>query len=244
MKVLNWNLARHAPGTPEGRELLHRISAEHADVICVTEAHTGSLAELGGHVLTDRGVRWDEETENECKVALWSPEPWTDRAPTHELSEVGGAIIAATDTPLGRVQVVGVCMPYNMAWPKDGSHPQRPQPWSQHLLFLDRLKPLLAQLDSDCATIVVGDFNQYNPLNWGSWDAHHALNDTLDGLHIVTTGAIEPISEQTVDHVAVSPHLRAASIRGLDRYAEDGSALSDHFGLAVELEAGGVRLIN
>lgn len=244
MKVLNWNLARHAPESPEGAELARRIRDAKADLVCVTEAHTGSLDSLDGHVLTDRGVRWGDEAASECKVAVWSPNKWVNRIPSGSLSTSGGAVIATTETSLGPVQVVAVCMPYNMAWPKDAGHDERPPPWSEHLEFLKGLKPLLARLEPDIATVVVGDFNQFNPLNWGSWEAHHALNDALDGLHIVTTGAIEPIGEQTVDHLAVSPHLRAAAVRGLDRYAESGEALSDHFGLLVELEAGGVRLIN
>lgn len=244
MRIVNWNLARHAPDAWQGVELTSRIKAARPDLLCVTEAHTHSLNELGGHVLTDRGVLWGEEIETECKVALWSANEWTDETPLPGLSELGGAIFARTISPLGPLQVVAVCMPYNMAWPKNAGFDSRPEPWSQHLAFLERLKPVLAGLDKDIPAVVLGDFNQFLPLNWGSWEAHHALNDTLGGLQIVTSGAIEPVGEQTVDHVAISHQLRAASIEGLTRYTDDDRAFSDHFGIVVRLEAGGVRLVD
>lgn len=244
MQIVNWNLARHAPDTWQARTLVDRIKAANADLVCVTEAHSHSLEELGGHVLADRGVLWGEEVDSERKVAVWSPNEWTDRQSVDQLSELGGAVVARTATPLGTVQVVAVCMPYNMAWPKQAGFETRPPPWSQHIAYLEQLKPVLAGLDRDIPVVVVGDFNQFNPLNRGSWDAHHALNDALGGLHIVTTGAIDPIGEQTVDHVAVSHHLRAASVSAISRYTDDERAISDHFGLLVRLEAGGVRLVD
>lgn len=244
MRIVNWNLARHAPGSWQADGLVERIKAASPDLVCVAEAHEGSLSALGGHTLSDRGVLWGEEVDSERKVAVWSPNDWTDRLEVPGLSELGGAIIAQTETPLGRMQVVAVCMPYNMAWPKEAGFDQRPPPWSQHLTFLERLTPALQGLDKDIPTVLLGDFNQFVPLNWGSWEAHHALNAALDGLHIVTNGAIDPIGEQTVDHVAISHHLRAGSVEGLSQYTDDGRALSDHFGLLVKLEAGGVRLID
>lgn len=244
MRIVNWNFARHAPGSWQADGLVERIKTAGPDLVCVAEAHEGSLGDLGGHTLSDRGVMWGEEVDSERKVAVWSPNDWTDRIDLPGLSELGGAIAAQTETPLGRMHVVAVCMPYNMAWPKEAGFDQRPPPWSQHLAFLERLTPVLQGLDKDIPTILLGDFNQFVPLNWGSWEAHHALNATLDGLHIVTNGAIDPIGEQTVDHVAISHHLRAASVEGLSQYTNDGRALSDHFGLLVRLEAGGVRLID
>lgn len=244
MKILTWNLARHAPDSWQGEEIERRILEAKAEIVCATEAHAGSLDRLEGHVLSDAGVRWGEELATERKVLAWSAREWTKQVSVGQLSETGGAVCAQTSTTLGNVQVVAVCMPYHMAWPRERSPEVRPAPWSEHLAFLDALKGFLTQLDDDLPTILVGDFNQYDPLNWGSWDAHHALNDALGRLNIVTKGTIEPVGEQTVDHVAVSPHLRADAISSLDRYTDDGRALSDHFGVLVTLQAGGTRLVD
>lgn len=244
MKILTWNLARHAPDNWQGEELAQRIQAADAEIVCATEAHAGSLDRLDGHVLSDPGVRWGDETETERKVLAWSSRKWTNEVSVGQLSETGGAVAAETSTTLGNVRVVAVCMPYHMAWPRDRSPDTRPPPWSEHLKFLEALKAFLAAFDDDLPTILAGDFNQFDPLNWGSWDAHHALNDALGRLSIVTRGTIEPVGEQTVDHIAVSPHLRADAVRSLDRYTDDGRALSDHFGVLVTLQAGGTRLVD
>lgn len=244
MRIVNWNLARHAPGSWQADGLAARIKQAEPHLVCVTEAHEGSLNNLGGYSLSDRGVLWGEEVDSERKVAVWSPNTWSDRKELSGLSEIGGTVAALNDTPLGPMQVVAVCMPYNMAWPKQAGFDDRPPPWSQHLTFLERLTPVLRALERDIPAVLLGDFNQFMPLNWGSWDAHHALNAALDGLHVVTNGAINPIGEQTVDHVAISHHLRAASVEGLSQYTHDGRAMSDHFGLLVTLEAGGIRLVD
>ncbi|MEP7210007.1 MAG: endonuclease/exonuclease/phosphatase family protein [Alphaproteobacteria bacterium] len=242
MRIVTWNIERKAPESAASRTMLARIATLEPDIVCLTEAHEGSPASFGGHALFDVGASWGGEAPSERKVALVSRTPWRDVTPLPDLSALGGAISATTDTDLGPVRVVGVCTPHHFASP--GGALPRPPLWSMHIAYFKALGAALEGMGREQPTVIVGDFNQFLPLVWGSWDAHHALTHALRHFSVVTQGAIEPVGEPTIDHVAIGKQLRAAKVESLDRFNESGQALSDHFGVAVDLESGGVQIFD
>lgn len=242
MKIVNWNIARHAPAKRQAKLILERIAAEEPDVVCLTEAHEASLAPLGGHQLAARGVHWSKEAETERKVVLWSRQPWTDPVDVSAISGLGGAVGGVTETPLGPVRLIGVCIPYWRASPV-GLEP-RAANWAQHLAYLDGLEAVLADQPEDHPLVVVGDFNQRIPSDWGPLAVRRRLEKAFHGFSMITRGDIPPMDEPTLDHVAVRKLLRAKKVRGISRFDDAEKPLSDHFGVFAELEAGGVQLFD
>jgi hypothetical protein len=237
MRILNWNFARRTPESWQAGVMVERIRDAAPDIAVLTEAHETSLTLLGGHVLSDAGVRWGGETETERKVLLWSKQPW--REPTHyaALSAIGGAVSGITETPLGDIRVLGVCTPHNFAAPE--TMEPRPPLWSQHIAFLEALGQTLEALPPGPPLVIAGNFNQSLPLAWGSWQAHHALVAALSGYPVLTKGDINPLNELTINHIAAGPSLRAGSVRAISRFDSEDKPLSDTFGVVADLETGG-----
>jgi hypothetical protein len=211
--------------------MLERARAAAPDIICLTEAHLGSLDELGGHAIAVAGRVWSKTDAGERKVLLWSPNIWSDVI-------YGGigteALVAAvTETALGPVRFIGVCIPYHMAAPL-GLKP-RPKPWSIHLAYLKGLKDILARLDTHVPSIIAGDFNQRIPRIHTPHAVHAALLDAIGGYRVATEGAIPGINKASIDHIAHGPELAAEHVFGISNIAADGKHLSDHFGVAADL---------
>lgn len=233
MRIVNWNIERQSPDTRRARIMMERVSALEPDVVCLTEAFEGSTDVLGGYEISTRGVAWSKEKVGERKVVLWSRHPWNEPdLGSSEALRSGAYVAATTQTPLGVMHIVGVCIPYSFASPL-GMIPKA-RPWSQHLAFLEGLGHALGK-DDTSPTILVGDFNQFIPRIWGSKAASAALQQTLGPLAICTSGIIDGVDRPTVDHIALSPNLLCRSIVGIDEHDETGRQLSDHFGLAADV---------
>ena len=132
---------------------------------------------------------------------------------------------------------MGICAPHHAASPLGRA--ERAPMWSEQVAFWRGLEAVRRGLDPATPTLVVGDFNQFAPRIWGSKAASAAMFAALEGLEVTTAGVIAGVGEPTIDHVACSRGLRAAEVRGVSRFAEDGSALSDHFGVVVRLDRPG-----
>lgn len=234
INIINWNIERQAPSKRRAQIMMERISALSPDVICLTEAFEGSTTTLGGFEISVRGVAWSKEAPGERKVVLWSRNPWINADFGLAKPLQSGAYIAATTrTPLGDIEIIGICIPYNFASPY-GETPKA-RPWTQHLIFLEGLKQAMIDRDPAAHTILMGDFNQYIPRIWGSKAANSALEGALGTLTICTGGVIDGVGRPTIDHVALSPQLLAQSTSGIDEHDENGRKLSDHFGLVVRV---------
>jgi endonuclease/exonuclease/phosphatase family metal-dependent hydrolase len=243
MHVLTWNFARHAPGGWQTNAMVERIGQLAPDVICLTEAHETSLARMPGHTLSSRGSYWSASVDSERKVLLWSKAPWTDAQDLPAISAISGVVSAVTEGPLGPVRVVGVCIPYHMASPFGAE--ERAKPWSIHMAYLDALAPALHALrESGPPVIVVGDFNQRVPAEWGVHEVRAKFDHAFAHFDIVTRGDVPGIGEPSIDHIAVTRELRAKKVLGLARFDAEGKPMSDHFGVCAELEAGGVQIFD
>ena len=211
-----------------------RIREAAPDIICLTEAHEGSLDDLDGHVISAAGRVWSKTNAAERKVLLWSLNDFSDVVYGSAETGTESLVSAITETALGPMRFVGVCIPYHMAAPP-GAQP-KPKPWSIHLAYLQGLKEFLAGLDANIPTVIAGDFNQRIPRSHTPHPVHDALLDAINGYQVATEGAIAGIGEAAIDHIALGPGLTLEHVFGISNIAADGKRLSDHFGVAADLD--------
>ena len=213
------------PGTRRG-DGVAAVLLDLADVMVVTECTLGVLPP--GHVVAggdDWGYRVDDPTRR--KVALWSRWPWRDVDPVgHPDLPPGRFVAGSTDTPIGEVRVVGVCVPWAGAHVSTGRRDRRQ--WEDHERYLRALPEVLA--GQPRPLVVAGDLNQRLPRSRQPEQVHQLLVEALNGLEILTTGDTE--AGQLIDHIAVSGELHASGLRLIPARDAD-SPLSDHTGATV-----------
>ena len=188
-----------------------------------------------GHVIAPEEAYGPAAKPGQKKVILWSRAPWTeiDRHGSAGLPP-GRFVRGVTETVIGLVDVIGVCVPYHMANVSFGRRDRRP--WEDHLAYLGGLQDIVAQSLSPLPTILLGDFNQRVPRMGAPERVQNALLNTLgDLLSVGTAGRLPGLDEQHVDHLAHSPDLTVCGLLGLPRIDAAGLELCDHPGVFVEL---------
>ena len=157
-RLATWNVEWATPGTRRG-DRVAAVLLDLADVMVVTESTLGVLPP--GHVVAggdDWGYRVDDPTRR--KVALWSRWPWRDVDPVgHPDLPPGRFVAGSTDTPIGEVRVVGVCVPWAGAHVSTGRRDRRQ--WEDHERYLRALPEVLA--GQPRPLVVAGDLNQRLP---------------------------------------------------------------------------------
>ena len=201
------------------------------DVVCITEGHD-SFVPGPGHVIASDPDYGYPIREGRRKVLLWSRHPWTDVDPTgHPRLPPGRFIAGRTETPIGPVTVLGVCIPYPRAHVGTGRRDRRP--WEDHRAYVDGLASILRRLSGSGPMVLVGDFNQFIPRRTAPADVFAQLTAALGELRVVTAGNIPGIDRPVVDHVCHSGDLCFHGVRGLSN-RHGGRRLSDHFGIIVD----------
>ena len=110
-KVATWNVEWAEPGSQCGGQVHERLTRLGCDVVVVTEGSAGVLPE-GGHVV-DAGADWGYGFEpHRRKVLAWSRRPWSDVTQIDSGAGLGRVVSATTDTPLGPLLVIAVCIPW------------------------------------------------------------------------------------------------------------------------------------
>ena len=238
MKLLNWNV-EWAATKWKAAELQRRISRQVADVICLTETDTSRLAlPKHGHSICaqdDWGQTRRKGQEGRRKVLLWSIEPW-DAVDDVGLASLppGRFVSGVTQTDVGHVTVIGVCIPYSRS--RVGPRWNRKM-WQDHEEYLDGLSTLLKRAPKS-RVVVVGDFNQRigqrssTPLRLRT-----ALQSALGPSLSIVTAGLGFQGRRTIDHIALSADLAAESLSVASNVHEDGN-LSDHFGVIAEIAVG------
>lgn len=229
--IVNWNIEWRRRSKPLGAELFARIQKQDPDIACICEGHTDFLSDTGHAIFSDPDYGYPIR-DGRRKVALWSRSPW------HEIDTVGsegfppGRIVSGvTQVALGQMRVVGVCIPWSHAHVTSGRRDAKA--WDEHRRYLHSLSTYLRTLAAT-PLILIGDFNQTLPRTRAPKDVHESLVNALPAsLDVVTVGAIPDVDRQTLDHVAISEDLSVSNIAGLSNLAEDGSQLSDHFGISL-----------
>jgi exonuclease III len=214
------------------------VSAEiarlDADVVCLTEGEAGLLPPTGA-VVDPAGDAGYPGSPGRRKLLLWSRSGWRDVDRLGDPALPPGRYVAGTtDTPLGEVRVVGVCVPWRDAHVRTGSRDRRR--WEDHLAYLAALGPLLTeQVARHPRLVVAGDLNQRVPRSRQPVAAWEALRDALADLEVLTAGAACE-GRALIDHLAVAPGMVGVVVATIPRRGMDGPR-SDHDGVCVRLAA-------
>ena len=159
MRAITWNVEWATPSSPRTLEILRRIGGHAPEVVCLTETHVGLLSKFG-HTILSRPDYGYTIKEDRRKVLLWSREPW------EQVDDVGidsippGRFVSGvTQTSLGSVTVIGVCIPWFGSRTEARRNLKRKMQWEDHEQFLDDLTKVLRG-DSAKRLMVMGDFNQ------------------------------------------------------------------------------------
>ena len=234
MKVANWNVEWGTPRSRRTPEILRRLSDLSADVLCLTETDDRLLAEEG-HTIAARPDYGYGHQETRRKVLLWSRKSWVNVDDEgHEAMPPGRFISGVTQTPLGEVTVIGICIPWWGCRTEARRGPDRKMRWEDHGQYLDCLTELLLNRPT-CRLIVLGDFNQI--IGPGSHAPKYLQSALLGafppGMTIVTAELVFG-QRKAIDHIALGEGLWAESL-GVISNVHSGGKLSDHFGLYARL---------
>lgn len=231
LRIVNWNVEWRRPQSSAAETLRARIFEQTPDIICLTESYRDFLP-ASGHRIEGESDYGYPIRDGRRKVLLWSKQPWADvDAVGHPELPTGRFIRGTTGTPIGPIEVVGVCIPWSGAHVSSGRRDRKR--WEDHLRYLDALARVLPVEQS--RLVVAGDFNQRVPRTIAPVAAYRALDKAvLSRLRLVTMGTVEPACCQLIDHIAISPDLKARSVQSLSNM--DGERrLSDHLGVAATL---------
>lgn len=223
MRILTWNLERRKPGAPYGKLASRHLFSQSPDIMAISETRT-NFPKSGGYTV------WAEHpkghfAQDERKILIWSKNPWLEIDSIGDERLPGGRFISAvTDTRLGQVRVVGVCIPYHMADVTHGT--QDKKPWEQHFVFLDILPEILKTYTRPI--IIAGDYNQRYPrVKYGNRAASEKMAVTFKDYNIVTQGVISGMDRAGIDHIALGAGLSLKSVWGWP-HEVNGTRLSDH----------------
>lgn len=196
----------------------------------LVEART-SFPPRHGYQLVGARSTAERFDDDERTVLLWSAnelEPVEFDSPIEQRRFVA----ARTETPVGKLLILAVCIPWHMAevtYHEGTKH----RPWELHLSYLTHLRELLRGLDEPF--VVAGDFNQRVPRQrGGNRAAATALAETFDGLDVLTAGIPDGCARPGIDHIAISPGLVGTRVGGWPNVV-DGNRLSDHDGVWARL---------
>ena len=232
MKVVNWNVQWATPASVRSPEILRRIEGHDPDIMCLTETdadfglgHGHTICALPDYGMGVRGKR--------RKVILWSRNPWRPAVGLGGATLVPGRFVAGnTDTPIGPLTVLGICIPW--AGSRTARFGGKQRQWQDHEEYLDGLKRLLAPV-TPSGMVLLGDFNQRLggksnvPLR-----LREKLRQAVPPTMTVATAETEFAERRTIDHIVVSDDLIASGLSTISNMAGE-RRLSDHFGVVADL---------
>lgn len=235
MTVATWNVQWRPTNSGAANIIRARLGAHEPDIICLTEAPADFLASSGHTILCDPDAGYPL-IGNRRKVLLWSKEPWSDVDFLGSADLPGGRFVAGTtQTTLGPLRVIGVCIPWAAAHVSTGRRDKKR--WEDHLSYLDALRTVLEQQQPPF--VLLGDFNQAVPRRTAPREVFSSLLcNVCTQCHIVTAGLIADCG-YAIDHIGVSDGLGAEGVRGLSAEVDGATPVSDHFGLVAKINRRG-----
>lgn len=234
VRILTWNLERAQLDRPKGLASLAHLQSWEPELMVLTEVRT-SLPPERGHVVWCQALDAPWLASDERRVAMWSRQPWSE-VDDHGLDALpsGRFVSARTETSIGAVRVVGVCIPWHMA--RVRVPPRDRRPWEENIAYCRELPAVLERYRGE-RVIVAGDFNQRLPRAYTSKAAAEALEEAFAGFDVVTAGIPEGCDRQGIDHIALGPGLRCERVWGWPNVV-DGRRLSDHDGAGCDVSPG------
>jgi len=227
MLIATWNLQWAIPGTSRESRMRHELATHNCEILVLTEASL-ETAPQDGYVVSAAGS-WGYEPQfpSHRKVLLWSRNPWTvvdpvgsDRLPS------GRFVVASTETSLGLLRVMGVCIPWKDAHVRTGL--KNRLPWEDHMRFIHGLSEFLGSTTE--SLVLAGDFNQRIPTRFVPSEVGAALATMLDRFDVPTSSA----EHSLIDHIALTADLKGHLVSILPKSDSFGS-LTDHVGVIVKV---------
>ena len=234
LRVVNWNVEWATPQSRRSPEILKRIDQHSPEVVCLTETHINLLPPDGYTICSeaDAGYRVREERR---KVLLWSREPW-DQADGvgSDLMPSGRFVSGVTQTSLGEVTVMGICIPWSGSRTEARRGSERKRRWEDHERYIRGLSEVLKAAPSE-RLIVMGDFNQRIGLcSSAPVKLRSALLSVVQPRMTIATAALGFQGRRAIDHIALTDDLVVESLSVVSNIHGE-SKLSDHFGIAAAL---------
>ena len=159
MSLVNWNVEWATPRSKRTPEIHKRLDEHSPDVVCLTETHTEVLPQ-SEYLICSRPDAGYKVREYRRKVVLWSRAPWEHiDGQGHESMLPGRYVSGVTQTPIGEVTVIRVCIPWSLSRTEGRRGPEQKRHWEDHETYLEDLSELLKGA-RDRPLIVTGDFNQ------------------------------------------------------------------------------------
>lgn len=229
IRIGTWNLEWAIATSRRGTIILDMLRTAELDILCLTEACEGNFPS-GFEVIESSFDYGYPVHQGRRKVLLGSKTPWTDVDQTGHIALPSGRFVAgSTQTSIGAVRVIGICVPWRDAHVRSGRRDRRA--WEDHSNFLDHLGAVLGSL-RDVPTIVMGDFNQALPRYRQPVEIARKLEHTISGFEVATRG-LNYDGSAAIDHIA----LRGLNGSVDEMFPKSASQvrLSDHFGVSVEV---------
>lgn len=230
MKCLTWNVEWAPQASTRWALISQQITAQRPDVVCYTEVIRDSVPE--GYVIEASSDYGYPHAGDRRKVLLWSRQPWTDVDEVGHPSLPTGRFITGVT---GGIRFVGVCIPWKDAHVKTGRKDRLP--WQDHLTYCEGLGHVLARYaEQPVPVCVLGDYNQRFPRSKQPEHVAAALLNALPaGYAIITEGMKDGEGKQLIDHVSLSPMLSTSGMEVISNKSSDGTQLTDHVGVALNL---------
>lgn len=233
MRVVTWNVQWATSGSWRATEILNRVEQHNPEVVCLTETDDTLLSQSGYSICSQADYGYPIKAHRR-KVMLWSREPW------EQVDDIGidamppGRFVSGvTQTSLGKVTVVGVCIPWFGSRTEPRREQERKVRWEDHEAYLTGLTAALQQSPSE-RLAVMGDFNQIVGLgSRAPSKLQLALHNALRGMTIATSDLAFQ-GRRSIDHIALSADLTAESLSAISN-THGEKRLSDHFGVVANL---------
>ena len=234
LSLVNWNVEWATRGSPRSVEIRRRIERHDPEIVCLTEAVIG-LSPGDGHTICSQEDYGYPIREGRRKVQLWSKRPWERVDDVGDRSMPPGRFVAGvTDTSIGQVTVIGICIPWSGSRVRDSEDGRKM--WEDHRDYLVGLDSVLSRPLPD-RLIVMGDFNQrisqrgYTPV-----ELRMALSRAIPDGMTTATSTLGHQGRRSIDHIVLTDDLVAESL-GVISNMNGARRLSDHFGIFAEVSA-------
>ena len=240
MRAVTWNVEWATPRSRRTTEILSRIDGHAPEIACLTETDVGLLSQRGYTICSQPDAGYKIKMGRR-KVILWSREPWD------EVDDVGldsmppGRFVAGvTRTSLGKVTVIGVCIPWFGSRTEARRKSERKMRWQDHEQYLAGLTEVLVRASAK-RLIVMGDFNQaIGTSSRARPELQLALKNAFSTGMNIATSELAFQERRSIDHIALSNDWVVDSLDVISNIHEERK-LTDHFGVVADLSAQHLR---